>query len=106
MTHSGLRTNIRETFAAETTKASYPYLLISRFGKELPLLLQGLQEGPLPIVVLHKGQLMSVGTCALSALELNKIRRVYEYDIVLTPEKKYHVNSIETIMEVLPWMVS
>ncbi len=106
MTPLGLRTDLKETFAANTQAAKYPYLLIQKFGRELPLLLQGLQEGPLPIVVLNKGQLLSVGSCAISAVELDKIRRVYDYEIVLSASDNRQVSSIETIMEVIPWMVS
>lgn len=106
MTHSGLRTDLGQEFAAETKAAKYPYLLIDKFGRELPLLLEGLKPGELPIVVNYKGQLLSIGSCSLSALELDKIRRVYKYDIVLSPTDRRPVTSIESIMEVLPWMVS
>lgn len=106
MTHSGLRTNLGAEFAADTQAAKYPYLLVSNFGRELPLLLEGLKPGELPIVVKHDGKLLAIGSCSLSAMELDKIRRVYKYDIVLSPTDKRAITSVESIMEVLPWMVS
>lgn len=106
MTHSGLRTNLGEEFAAQKQAAKYPYVLIPRVGRELPLLLEGLKPGELPIVVNHEDQLIAVGSCALSAIELNKLRRVYKFSVVLSPTDTRPMTSIESIMEVLPWMLS
>lgn len=106
MTRSGLRTDLGAEFAADQQAAKYPYLLVSKFGRELPLLLEGLKPGELPIVVRHEGKLLAIGSCSLSALELDKIRRVYQYSIVLSPTDTREITSIESIMEVLPWMVS
>ena len=106
MTHSGLRTDLGAEFAAETQAAQYPYILIPKVGRELPLLLEGLMKGELPIVVNHEGKLIAVGSCAKSAIEMNKLRRVYNYSVVLSPTDTRPVTTIESIMEVLPWMLS
>lgn len=105
MTHSGLRTNIAEEFRGESKQISYPYLLLTKFGNELALLCQGLEKGSVPIVVQHGGSLKQIHSCVLSAIELRKINRVYEYDIVLSPTDTRHIKGIDDIMEVLPWMV-
>lgn len=102
----GLRTNLAEEFRGESKEASYPYLLISKFGGELALLCKGLQPGQVPIVVKVNGILRQIHSCELSAIELSKINRVYEYDIVLSATDARHITSTLDIMEVLPWMVS
>lgn len=106
MEHSGLRTNLAEEFRGESKQAIYPYLLISTFGNELALLCKGLHPGPVPIVVQFRGELKQVHSCELSAIELSKINRVYKYDIVLSATETRHIDGIQDIMEVLPWMVS
>lgn len=105
MQPSGLRTNLGAEFAAETKAASYPYVLITSFGSELPLLLEDLTPGELPIVVRHDQKLLAVGSVSKSAIELNKLRRVYRYEIVLSETERHAITSTENIMEVLPWMV-
>lgn len=106
MEHSGLRTDLTQVFAGERKKLKFPYIHINGFGRELALFVKCLTPGPVPVCVSHNGQLKMIGSCSLDALELNKIRRVYSYDVVLSRDDSREMNSVETIMEVLPWMVS
>lgn len=106
MEPSKLRTDLGAEFQGTHESIQYPILVITKFGRELPLLLQGLPPGPLPIAVRHNESLIRIGSCSLSALELNKINRVYEYDIMLSETEQKHIAGVESIMEVLPWMVS
>lgn len=106
MERSGLRTDLSRVFEGERKQLPYPYVYIPAFGRELALFVQCIASGPVPILVMHKGNLTKVGSCPLDALELNKMRRVYKYEIVLSEADRRPVDSVETIMEVLPWMVS
>lgn len=106
MEHSGLRTNLTKEFEGERKQLTYPYIMIPAFGNELPVFVKCLVPGPVPVTVKHGGKLLKIGSCSLDAIELNKMLRVYKYDIILSATDERHVDNIETIMEVLPWMVS
>lgn len=101
-----LRTNLDRTFSSEKKKLSYPYLYIPRFGEEIALMVTCLTPGPLPIVLSDSGTLKQVGTCALSALELEKLLRVYKFEIVVSETDHRRMSEVADILEVLLWMQS
>lgn len=106
MEHSELRTDLTKVFENEKKQLKYPYIFIPVFGRELALFVKCLTPGPVPVTVKHNGQLKKIGSCSLDALELHKISRVYKYEVVLSETDRRPADSVETIMEVLPWMVS
>lgn len=103
---SGLRTNLNQSFISETKKISYPYLYIPKFGEEIALMVTCLEPGPLPLVLEDRGILKQVGSCSLSALELEKLLRVYHFEVVLSETEKQTMREITDVLEVLPWMES
>lgn len=106
MTHSGLRTNFNASFTSQKRTISYPYIFIPKFGNEIALMVTCLQPGPVPLVLRDKGVLKQVGTCAVSALELQKLLRVYSLEVTLSATDIRKINTNTDILEVLPWMVS
>lgn len=102
----GLRTQLDKSFANERKKLSYPYIYIPSFGEEIALMVTCLTPGPLPLVLSDSGSLKQVGTCALSAIELCKLLRVYRYEVVLSEAERRKIKSITDVMEVLAWMSS
>lgn len=103
---SGIRTNLDSSFTSEKKRLSFPYLYIPKFGEEIALMVTCLEPGPVPIVLSDAGTLKQVGTCALSALELSKLLRVYKFEIVLSETERRAAHEITDILEVLPWMCS
>jgi hypothetical protein len=102
----GIRTGFDSSFTSEKKKLSYPYLYVPRFGEEIALMVTCLEPGPLPIVLSDSGVLKQVGSCAASALELAKLLRVYQFEVVLSETDHRTIREISDVLEVLLWMVS
>lgn len=102
---NGLRTNHTSNFTRARAQLQYPYIFIPKYGNEIALLVQDIQQGSLPIVLSHGNSLRKVGSCSLSAIELAKLLRVYKYEIVLAEDDRRKITSVQNIMEVLSWMV-
>ena len=101
-----IRTNLDGSFTSEKKKLSYPYLYIPRFGEEIALIVTCLEPGPLPLVLNDSGTLKQVGSCAKSALELEKLLRVYNFEVVLSETERRTMREISDVLEVLLWMLS
>lgn len=106
MADSGIRTNFSSTFVNERVPIKFPYILISDFGEELPLMVECAKPGELPIVLMHHNVPTQVGTCALSAFELEKFARIYHYEFVMSDTERRTIYNITDIMEVISWMLS
>lgn len=106
MADLGLRTNLDRTFTHQRRQITYPYIYIPNYQEEIALMVTCVAQGDLPIVLQDSGVLKQVGTCAVSALELSKLLRVYTYEIVLSESERHSVRTISDLMEVLTWMVS
>lgn len=102
----GIRTGFDSSFTSEKKKLLYPYLYVPRFGEEIALMVTCLEPGPLPIVLSDSGVLKQVGSCAASALELAKLLRVYQFEVVLSETDHRTMREISDVLEVLLWMVS
>lgn len=100
-----LRTDLDSSFVNTKKKLSYPYIYLPSFGEEIALMVVCVRKGPLPITLSDKGVLKQVGSCELSALELQKLLRVYRYEVVLSEHDRRSINSISDVLEVLSWMV-
>ena len=101
-----IRTNLDSSFTSERKKLSFPYLYVPRFGEEIALMVTCLKPGPLPVVLSDSGTLKQVGSCAASALELAKLLRVYQFEVVLSETERRTMREITDILEVLLWMAS
>lgn len=101
-----LKTHHDSSFVSETKKLSYPYIYIPRFGEEIALMVTCLKPGEIPLVLSDNGVLKQVSTCAVSALELSKLLRVYQFEMVLSETERRKIKTISDVMEVLQWMVS
>lgn len=101
-----LKTHHDSSFISEKKQLSYPYIYVPRFGEEIALMVTCLKPGPLPIVLSDGGVLKQVSTCEVSALELSKLLRVYQFEFVLSETDRRKVKTILDVMEVLSWMVS
>lgn len=101
-----IRTNLDSSFTSERKKLSSPYLYVPRFGEEIALMVTCLKPGPLPLVLSDSGTLKQVGSCAASALELAKLLRVYQFEVVLSETERRTMREITDILEVLLWMAS
>ena len=101
-----IRTNLDGSFTSEKKKLSYPYIYVPRFGEEIALMVTCLEPGPLPLVLKDAGILKQVGTCALSAIELSKLLRVYKFEVVLSETEHRVMQDVTDILEVISWMGS
>lgn len=106
MAASELRTNLDSSFTSEKKKLSFPYIYVPRFGEEIALMVTCLKPGPLPLVLSDSGTLKQVGSCVASALELEKLLRVYKFEVVLSETDRRVIRDVMDIMEVLAWMSS
>ena len=103
---SGIKTNFDRSFTHEQRKLSYPFLYVPRFGEEIALMVTCLRPGPLPLVLEDAGTLKQDGSCAVSALELAKLLRVYQFEVVLSATERRIIKQITDVLEVLLWMAS
>lgn len=98
-----VRTHLDASFSHEQRRVSYPHIFIPKFGDEIALMVTCIAPGELPIVLADAGTLKQVGTCAASAIELEKLMRVYKYEVALSPEVRRTITCVDDIMEVLLW---
>ena len=101
-----LRRDLGPGFTKQHKTITYPYIFLPKYGEELAIIVTCLRHGNIPICLRNNGVLMEISSVDLSALELQKLLRVYKYQIVLSETDKRSIETITDIMEVLSWMVS
>ena len=106
MTHLPLRTNLDEHFQNEKVEMPYPCILFRDAGEEFPLVISCLEPGNLPILVQQgNSTIMLDFKTSTSALNLNKLLGLYSFQVLISKEESYNIESIFDLMEVLPWML-
>jgi hypothetical protein len=84
---------------------TYPAIIIEKIGEELALVVSCLEEGDLSIVVKHKGKSIKLDkTISTSAINVNKLLKVYPFTLAVSEDAFIKINDIEEYMEVLRWM--
>lgn len=101
-----LRTNLSAASSREKVEVGYPYIHLDFYGDELPVVLECLEEGPIPVLLSNEGMLMQIATVRLSARVLEKLSRIYNYTVVLSEVDQRPIRNISDILEVIPWMLS
>lgn len=101
-----LMNNFDETTTSPRKKLTYPYIYIPTYGEEVGVVLSCMEQGDIPIVLKDGDVLKQVWTTILSALELQKLLRVYSFQVFVSPEVCKKVESSADLMEVVAWMVS
>jgi hypothetical protein len=96
--------NLSDDFQHGKVEMSYPAIVLGDVGEELALIVSCLSEGELPIVVKHKGRNIQLDKkIADSALNVNKLLKVYNFGLAVSPTNTVEITGIEDYLEVYPW---
>ena len=100
-----ITTRLDETFSTPKLDKPYPHLFINPKNTDpLPVLIGVLGTGDLPILFPAKGKTYIIGHVDKSPLNLNKLLRVYPFDLNISESKQVHVTNTIELMEALQWM--
>lgn len=98
-----LVTRVTKHQSNPTVKLTYPYILVDNAGDALAIVMQSLEPGEIPILIIHEGTLYNVGSVRKSCLELAKLLQVYKFSIHLSKDEVYKINTTQDIMESGVW---
>ncbi len=87
-------------------KFKYPYVCIENPTEELPVIIDLVKSGELPLVVFYEGSLVEVATVEKSPMAISKLLRLYKLVIVTSPETRVEINTVEELLEMsdFSWM--
>lgn len=96
---------LNENYANGRTTMQYPHILIHGSGDALPVALEALKPGTVPLIINYKNTIYNIGTISPSARELKKLLSVFPFTIVKSAEESYKITTNVDILEAGVWMV-
>lgn len=100
-----ITTELDSNFANTYVSREYPYLYLNpKNASPLPVVIDLLEEGKLPVVFEFQGESYEVKRVDPSPLNLRKLLQVYPFEISLSKEKTVKINSTTDLLEVSKWM--
>lgn len=96
---------LNENYANNRVSMQYPYILIHGSGDSLPVALEALKPGSVPLLINYKNTTYNVGTISPSARELKKLLSVFPFTIFKSAEETFKITTSIDILEAGVWMV-
>ena len=100
-----ITTELDQNFSNTYVGKSFPYLFVNPSNPApLPVVVELLEEGSLPMVFEYQGDAYEVKRVDASPLNLLKLLQVYPFEIFLSEEKSYTITTTKDLLEVSKWM--
>lgn len=92
-----------EFYAMRKGKLTYPSVCISKEMKEddtdLPIILDLLPKGELPLIIIYKGKLLEVRKVSKDIRTLTTLIRLYNIEVFLSDEENHTVKTIGDLIQ-------
>ena len=93
--------NLDRDMFREHVSMPYPHIDVSHIDKEcLPILVDGMAEGPIALLYTFKGKQYNVGTMSSSALDLLELLKVAPFVLSLNATTSRSVRTATDILEI------
>jgi hypothetical protein len=91
--------NVSETFKAPSVKATYPFLEVLSPGDALPILLESLPGGDLPVVITLDGKRLEVIRIARTPITVRALLNVYPLVAHINQGKQVPIEHVSQLMD-------
>lgn len=93
-----------EELRSKTVSTPYPHIKIKDLNRCVPLVVNALEEGDTPLLGTFKGTTKIIKSISNSAINISKLLRVTELDVVFSEDDSCEVSCVLDYMEVaLRW---
>lgn len=98
-------TTLDDTFSHQRVDREYPYIYINPKNTEpLPVVMSLLAVGDLPVLFTLKESTYEIGRIDKSPLNLQKLLRVYAFELHINETTQMVISSTSELMEAMKWM--
>lgn len=87
----------------DKTSLAYPYIFIAESSDALPVTLEALEKGDIPVLIRHDGTLLKVASLKKSAIVFSKLLKVFSFTVYLSSDKYIRIKNRQEILECDIW---
>jgi hypothetical protein len=88
-----------DNFKSKSVSTPYPHIKIVELNIATKLVVDSLDEGDMPLLATYKGETKIIKSISNSAININRLLKVNDLDVVFSKDNIYNIQNILDYME-------